>query len=274
MAAGERHDRYKKGKLSAKTIKNYTAFISVVFEFAKRQQVITFNPCSTVTLPKDEYKEKEIYTVEEIQQILELLYQEDKKNFQFVVYFVLAVYTGFRRGELLGLEFKDIDYDRQIVSVKRTSNYTKSKGLYSDTPKTKNSYRTLRLPLELINLLRQYQAHQAEYAESLGNQWHDNDRLFTQWNGLPMFTNSPSLYFGRFCERHGLRYLNIHSIRHLNASIQVLAGVDVKAIQISLGHSQASTTLNLYCHAFQQAQALAMDGIVNVIGLPQRQLLN
>jgi site-specific recombinase XerD len=52
------------------------------------------------------------------------------------------------------------------------------------------------------------------------------------------------------------------------------AGIDVKAVQNSLGHSLASTTLNLYCHAFQQAQALAMDGIVNVIGLPQRQLLN
>jgi site-specific recombinase XerD len=120
-----------------------------------------------------------------------------------------------------------------------------------------------------MQMLREHKERQKVYADSLGNKWEEHDRLFTQWNGKPMSTNAPSLYFERFCTRHGLKFLNIHSMRHLNASIQIFAGIDVKAVQISLGHSQASTTLNLYTHAFQAAQAASMDGIVNVLGLPQ-----
>jgi len=261
--------KYREHKLSSKSIKNYVCFISGVFEYAKKKQVITFNPCSTVTLPREEIKEKEIYSVAEMQNILELLNHEDKKDFQFAVYFKLAVYTGFRRGEMLGLEFKDIDFDRQIISVKRTSNYTKEKGVYTDSPKTKTSYRTLKLPLEIMELLRHYKEHQAEYAESIGDLWEDHDRLFTTWDGKPMFITTPRHYFEQFCKRNGIRYLNLHSMRHFNASAMIQAGVDVKAVQNSLGHSVASTTLNLYCHAFQAAQAAAMDSIVGVIGLPQ-----
>jgi integrase len=271
LSTGERRDKYKKGKLAAKTIKNYIAFISTIYAHAIKMQVVSFNPCSTVTLPKDEIKEREIYSVEEVQRILELLYQEELKNFQFMVYFTLAIYTGFRRGELLGLEFKDIDTERQIISVKRTSNYAKGKGIYTDTPKTRTSYRTLKLPQVIIDLIMRYKTHQAEYAESIGDQWHETDRLFTQWNGKPMFTNTPSLFLGRFCERHGIRYLNIHSIRHFNASVQINAKIDVKTVSMNLGHSLASTTLNLYCHAFQAAQAASMDAIAGVIGIPAMQ---
>jgi integrase len=105
LETGERFDKYRKGALSAKTIKNHIAFISSVFEYARKMQVLSFNPCGSVILPKDraEEQQQEIYTVEETQNILELLCKEEKKNFHYTVYFLLAVYTGFRRGELLGL---------------------------------------------------------------------------------------------------------------------------------------------------------------------------
>jgi integrase len=278
MATGERLDRYRNGALSAKTIKNHIAFVSSIFEYAIKMQVVSHNPCRAVMLPKDRAEEVGIYTVEETQKIMELLTKEDKKNLHYVVYFLLAIYTGFRRGELLGLEHKDIDFERGIISLNRTSLYVK--GIFTDTLKTRTSYRTLKLPAEIMAILEQYKSHQAEYIESIGDKWETqikglddklvlNDRLFTQWHGLPMHPNAPSLFFGRFCKKHGLTYRKNHSLRHLNASVQIYAGVDVKAIQMNLGHSQASTTLNIYAKAFQAAQAVSMDKIVGVLGVPK-----
>jgi integrase len=279
MNEGERYDKYRKGKLSPKTIKNHIAFISSIFEHAIKMQVISFNPCKSVTLPKDTAQQLEIYSIEETQQILELLYQEPVKNLHYRVYFTLSVYTGFRRGEVLGLEWKDIDFSKQIISLNRTSLYTRDKGVFTDTLKTHTSYRTLRLPEEIMTILSDYKAHQTAYIESVGDKWVtqikglndeivDNDRLFTQWSGKPMFPNSPSLYFGRFCKRNGLTYRKQHSLRHFNASLQIGAGVDVKTVSANLGHSMASTTLNIYAKVFQSAQAVSMEKIVGVLGLP------
>lgn len=279
MSEGERYDKYRKGKLSAKTIKNHIAFISSIYEHAIKMQVISHNPCKAVTLPREKAQDVEIYSVEETQNILKLLFQEDRKNLHYVIYFTLSVYTGFRRGELLGLEWCDIDFDKQIISLNRTSLYTKDKGVFTDTLKTRTSYRTLKLPIEIMAILSDYKAHQAEYIKSIGDIWVeqikglddkmvDNNRLFTQWNGTPMFPNSPNLFFERFCKRTGITYRKGHSLRHFNASVQINAGIDVKTVQTNLGHSQASTTLNIYCKVFQAAQAASMDKIVDVIGLP------
>ena len=280
MGDGERLDKYRKGALSAKTIKNHIAFISSIYEYAIKMQVVSSNPCRAVVLPKNMAQEElQIYSVEETQEFLNLLYQEDKKNFHFVIYFMLAVYTGFRRGELLGLEWKDIDFDKQVISLNRTSLYTKDRGVFTDTLKTRTSYRSLKLPAEIMEVLKQYKEHQAKYIDTLGKKWVThikglgdkivvNDRLFTQWDGKPMFTNSPSLFFGRFCKRKGLTYRKGHSLRHFNASLQISAGVDPKTVSGNLGHSMVSTTLNIYCKQFQSAQAASMDKIVEILGLP------
>jgi len=282
MATGERLDRYRKGALSAKTIKNHIAFVSSIFEYAIRMQIVSSNPCRAVMLPKDKAKETKIYSIEETKRILELLCKEDEKNLHYTLFFFLAVYTGARRGELLGLEYKDFDFDREIVSFERASLYTRSKGVYTDTLKTSTSFRSLKLPTEIMDLLKRYRQQQSEHIKALGSQWVtqikgindvlcDNDRLFTKWHGEPMFPNSPSLFFERFCKRTGVTYRKNHSLRHLNASVQVLAGVDIKTIQQNLGHSQASTTLNLYAKMFQAAQAASMDKIVSVLGVPNIQ---
>ena len=83
--------------------------------------VVSDNPCTKVTIPKIEQKEKQIYTPDEVAKFLNLLNSEPLK---YRVFFNLAIYSGFRRGELLGLEWKDIDWESGVISVRRTSNYT------------------------------------------------------------------------------------------------------------------------------------------------------
>ena len=144
------------GKLSPKTIKNYIAFISAVFNYAVKMQMLSINPCKNVTLPPANPKEREVYTIEEVQHMLELFKNESDANLKYVIFFTLAAFTGLRRGELLGLEWKDFDWDNNLMTVVRTSEWTKERGIYTDTPKTKSSRRILKLPDELMQELKEY----------------------------------------------------------------------------------------------------------------------
>lgn len=252
-------------KLSAKTIKLHLSLISTIFDYAIKMQMVSSNPCKAVSLPSPDKKEREIYTLEEAQHILELFEKESEDNFKYVVFFTMAMYTGFRRGELLGLEWKDFDWENSTVTISRTSLWTKEKGIYTDTPKTRSSMRCLKIPTELVSLIQRYQVQQNAYKTTLGSKWIEHDRLFTQWNGKPMDPTAPYCYFKEFCKRNELRFCNIHSMRHLNATLLISSGVDVKTVQACLGHSEATTTMNIYLHTFQAAQAKAMDAVANAI---------
>ena len=197
--------------------------------------------------------------------MLKLFESESEANYKYTVFFTPAAFTGLRRGELLGLEWKDIDFENDLLRVVRTSEYTKEKGIYTDTPKTASSRRIIKLPHELTEKLRDFLAWQNDYKAKLGTKWVECDRLFTKTDGSPMGMRQPYRFFERFCERTGMRFVNIHSFRHFNASILIMNGVDVRTVQGCLGHSSATTTLNIYAHSFQEAQARAMDSVAGCI---------
>ncbi|MBP7188225.1 MAG: tyrosine-type recombinase/integrase [Ruminococcus sp.] len=202
--------------LAPKTIRHNLSFVSDVFSYAVKMGVVNDNPCSKVTLPKNNQAEKKIYTPEQVQRFLTLLNNEPLK---YRTFFNLMIYCGFRRGEMLGLEWKDIDWEHNVISVRRTSNYTASKGIYTDTTKTKKSQRSLKFPQSVMDLLREYKAEQDEEREKLGTKWQDYDRLFVKWDGRPMNNNTPYFWLKEFCEKHDLPFYGLHSFRHLFASL-------------------------------------------------------
>ena len=175
-------------KLSRKTIIHHLSFVSTVFGYAVKMGMLSINPCKNVTIPKGEAKEKEIYSVEEISKVFECLDKEDVLM-KYRVFFKLAVYSGFRRSELLGLEWKDIDWENNLISVRRTSNYVAGKGMYTDTTKTKKSQRTLKFSENVITMLSELKKEQELESERLGDKWVDTDRIFVGWDGKPMNTD-------------------------------------------------------------------------------------
>lgn len=254
---------FKTGKpLSRKTVVHHLSFISDVFSYAIQMGMLTDNPCSRVKIQQGEKKEKEIYTLEEVEQLFELL---ETAPLKYKTFFILAIYSGFRRGELLGLEWKDIDWDNQVISVRRTSNYTSDKGIYTDTTKTKKSQRSLKFPQCVMDLLREFKEEQDSDREKIGSKWQDHDRLFVKWDGRPMNNNTPYFWFNEFCEKNNFRFCDIHSLRHFYASALINKGVDAAAVSGALGHSVISTTTSIYCHVFQQAQARTGDAIAEVL---------
>ena len=255
------------GKLSTKTIKLYKSMISSILDYAVKMQMIKENPCKNVQIPRVTTPEKELYTIEEAQKLFELLKEESKHNYIYVCFYILAIYSGFRLGELMGLEWKDINFDTNVVTVNRTCLYSKERGHYTETPKTAQSMRSLKLSQDVMDVLKKWQSLQEIQRKKVGSKWIETDRVFTKWNGLTLDRSAPGRYFKKFCERTGMRYVSNHSWRHLNATLLINSGIDVKTVQSCLGHSVATTTLNLYCHTFQTAQAAAMDAVAEALPL-------
>ena len=197
--------------LSRKTLIHHLSFISDVLGYAVKLSMITDNPCSRVSVPKGTKKEKQIYSLSEVRQIFDLVENEPMK---YRAFFILSVYSGFRRGEMLGLEWKDVDWDSNVISVRRTSNYTKADGYFTDTTKTKKSQRSLKFPQEVMDLLNEWKSEQEHQARSIGNKWIETDRLFTKDTGEPMCTNMPYKWLQTLCERNDLPFYGIHSLRH------------------------------------------------------------
>ena len=171
---------------------------------------------------------------------------------------------------MLGLEWKDIDFEHNIISVRRTSNYTAERGTYTDTTKTKRSQRTLKISPYIMYILRQHKIEQDNEALRLGDKWVDTDRLFTKWNGEDMNNQTPYGWLKEFCEKNDLPFYGLHSFRHFAASSLISAGLDVTTVSGALGHCNSGTTLNVYSHMFQTAQARVSEAMDGAFGFLQK----
>ena len=253
--------------LSHKTMVHYLSFISTIIDYAIKMDMLTDNPCRRVTVPKGSKKDRRILTIEQTEEFIRLLNEAPQK---YRVFFMLDIYSGMRRGELLGLEWKDIDFDEGIIRIQRTSNYTKSRGIYTDTTKTEGSERWIKVPEEIVELLKTYRTVQDIDKSNLANQWIDTDRLFTQWNGWPMSPQTPYDWLRKFCKKHDFPFYGVHQFRHLHTSLLIGAGVDPTTVSGILGHSQVSTTMNLYSHMFKENQVKACEAVANSLGLTKK----
>lgn len=249
--------------LARKSVIHHLNYLSDVFSYALRQGMLESNPCTNIFVPKGPKKEKQIYTVDEMKELLKLAETEGTLNYR--TFITLAVYSGFRSGELLGLEWKDIDWKNNVISVRRTSYYTPTDGNFTDTPKTQRSTRSLKLPDVVFELLRKLKTWQEHNRRLYGTKWIESDRVFVTELGKPVFKGQPYKWHKSFTEHHGLRFCDIHSLRHFNATVLIQAGVDAATVSSALGHSSISTTTNIYCHAFQEAQARTGQVIASVM---------
>ena len=247
--------------LSYKTVKHYLSFISDVFRHAIECDLVSNNPCEYVKIPRTEtngQKPRDCYTIEELCTLYDLM-EEQNAPLKYQVFFNIAFFAGFRRGEVLGLEWKDIDWEQKSITVWRTSNYDPKRGIYTSSTKTKSSQRVGCYTDKLFELLRNYKDEQDQEKKKLGRRWIENDRLFTKWDGSPMFPTTPYCWLEDFCEDNDFRFCNVHSFRHSHASGLIAAGLDVPKVAADLGHSNNLTTMQIYAHEFQLAQAKPKD---------------
>ena len=216
-----------------------------------------------MTHPTKIREEPDIYSLDEAKKLLAVI--DEKAPTDYKLFFNLLAYCGIRRGEALGLEYHDVDFGSSVLSIKRTSNYRSGSGIYTDTPKTESSYRTLYIQPKIIELIKQLQSEQQIQADKCGDLWVQSDRLFVTWCGKPMHPNTPYTWLKRFCEGEGIPFKGLHSFRHFVATQAIASGIDVKSVSTMLGHSQTSTTLNIYAHAVQSTNEKALTSVANLL---------
>lgn len=239
-------DIQAEGKAHSTVIKVYTILHSF-FKMAYLGDMIDRNPMDKVERPKprkDEVKASGplAYTPSEVQKIVAGLEREPLK-WRTLVH--LLIDTGIRRGECCALQWKNIDFATGAVSIRGNLCYTKTKGVYLNTPK--NSHlRTVYVGERALALLRQLRVEQAKKSISA--------YVFTQEaSPEPMHPQSPTRYLKKFSVRYGVPDLHPHKLRHTFASIAITNGADIASVSEALGHSDKAVTLRMYTHADQES---------------------
>lgn len=253
-------------RLAAATIAKYHRVLSSMLTAAVQWQIILSNPCSRVKPPHVDYKEAPVLDEQQLAELIQCLNDEPIK---YRTAIMLILYTGVRRGELCGLNWSDIELDKGIVHITKALLYTPNKGVYEDTPKSKHSERVVNIPDDMVKLLKLYKVEQSKQRLSIGDQWQDSGKVFTTAYGAPMFPDTISSWFRKFIKRHNLPDAHIHTLRHVSATLLIAGGVDIATVSGRLGHANKSTTLNIYTHAIQSADAAAAEKLQNMLN-PQK----
>ena len=234
--------------LSGKTILEHHRLLRAMLHKAVYWQVIVSNPAERVQPPKAKKPKRKYYDDDQCKILLENLEQLDEEEIKYKTAIILTVFTGVRLGELMGLEWNDIDFRNGIVSINRSSQYLADTGVFTKVPKTESSIREVAIPDFVISLLEEYKLWYEEQKSLYGELWINSNRLFVQADGKPMHPSTISKWFVKFIGQIGLPVINFHGLRHTNATLLIAQNIDVAVVAARLGHAQITTTFNFYVH--------------------------
>lgn len=243
--------------LAPATIHSYHRTISSILERAVKWKCIPSNPAERAELPSLAGHKARYLDEPDAKRMLQLLQAEPIKWRAPIIFDLLS---GLRRAELLGLRWQDVNLDDGVVHIVQTSNYVSGKGVYTSTPKTEDSDRYLRVSRTAVLILLEYKRWQDDMRNKVGDAWEgtpEDDRIFTNEVGRPMFPTSITQWMGKFIKRSGLPPACVHSLRHTYASLLIADKTPLVIVASNLGHAQTSTTSNIYSHVIASAEAQA-----------------
>lgn len=247
----------KGSTLSPTTIQSYYAIINNILEHAVRWDYIAKNPNAKIPKPKRARSNIQCYTPEEVDQLVAVLVHEPIK-YQAVI--LLALDLGCRRGELLGLTWKDIDFKTGKVVINKTTQYAYGK-IFEKETKTENGDRVNYISKFTINILKSYKKEQLTRKMLLGSKWVNTNRVFTTDYGDNMHPDTPSMILKKVIEKYNLRPITFHGLRHTNVSLMISKGVQAQIISRKVGHSSVQVTDKIYSHFFEDE----FIGVANVM---------
>jgi len=241
--------------LTPSTVRSYHRVVSTMLSKAVKWGFIPYNPALNAELPKAERKEAAHLDKEDARRLLTLLHEEPIK-YRVMISFDLL--SGLRRGELLGLRWRDVDFVAETITIAQTSMYVKGRGVFVDTPKNQASVRPLKLSRSAFIMLREYQDWQTEQRGKCGDYWKETDgRVFTSEDGSLIHPDTLTKWFKAFVKRNGFPDVHLHSLRHTYASLMIAEGTPLVIVSKRLGHAQVSTTSNIYTHIIKSADEKA-----------------
>jgi integrase len=211
--------------------------------------VVSRNVAALVDPPRMEKKRVTALSAAQARAFLDCVKDQDDRHWPLLT---VAVMTGLRQAELLGLRWPDIDFTNRTVHVAHTIQRIEGEWHFVD-PKSKRSVRTLSLTDEAINALRAQRIRQADERLAAGSRWQERDLVFTSTVGTPLEPSNLNNRLHALLEVSGLPKKGMHSLRHCFASVLVSNGVSPRVVMEALGHSQISLTMDTYAHVMPAA---------------------
>ena len=230
-----------------------------VLEKAVVTQMIPHNPCKGVELPKNQKYQAQIYTTQEIKELLQVAEGTD-----MYLPLLLVCYIGFRRGELLALKWDHIDFDKGLIHIQSNRVVADSK-VSTKAPKSAAGKRSITVGSSILSELKLARAQYNSNKLAMGAAFTDSGLVVCQPNGKPFRPESMTQKWKRFVQKHGLKHIRFHDLRHSCATMMVEAGIDFKTVQTRIGHANISTTMDVYAHctpAMDQKAATKVDDIL------------
>ena len=252
----------KPGHIAPQTVKRYTTVLRSMLTMAYKMYYMDDDVglSRRLTFPKERYQEVDVFTIEEAKAILTAV-KTEPINIRLLI--EIALFTGMRRGEIVGLKWSDINLDKQCLSVKRSIYKPKGEKSIEKEPKSHSSIRTIAIPNCLCITLQEYKEYQNSYALSHGVAWQNLDYIFTDEFGNVMNPQTPTKQFSHFLVRHNIRHLKFHCLRHTSATLLLSNGCDIKTVSTRLGHSSIETT-DIYVHLLKEVDKKAITAFDNL----------
>ncbi len=239
--------------LASNTVYNIISVLKQSFKLAYTLELISKNPTQSIKLPKSKEKEVQALTRNEQKLLEEYCLKSNRQNY---IGIIICLYTGIRLGELLALTWNDIDFNKKLLYIKKTSYTLKHNNkniIVTDTPKTKKSNRVIPLPDKIINLL------------SICRNSSNSDFIISSYNNKMVDTRSYQRTFESILNKCKIKHYNFHCLRHTFATRALELGMDIKTLSEILGHTNVAITLNRYAHSLLEYKIQEMNKIAQIL---------
>lgn len=249
--------------LSPTSVHKVHEILSSIFSNALRWDLVPYNPCTKVVQPKYRSTKMTCYDEETSKRLINALLQKAPIKYKCLV--ILAILTGFRRGELVGLHWNDIDFKNHKISVKRSAYYLSDQPTSEKDPKTDLSTRTIAVPSICFDLLKQWRCEQSKMKLALGKSWKSSENIFTTNYGGIMNPATGPKWFSSFLAKNNFPHIRFHDLRHTFATLLINNNVDVKTVSHKLGHASTNTTLKFYVHDLESTDKASAELLENML---------
>ena len=254
--------RHRVSGLSRRSVQYHYRILSKALDDAIKLGLIVVNPCKAVSPPRPVHKDVPALDADDLYRLLGAI-----RDSSYYLFYHTLLFTGLRRGELLALQWQDLDLDLACIYVAHTLHKLDDGSIIIKEPKTSRGRRHVDLPPSLAMLLRQYKVEREAEHTIMGKALTEDDFVFSHMDGTPLNPNTVSHTFTKMVARAGLPHLRLHDLRHIHATMLLKAGIHPRIVQERLGHSSIATTLDIYSHTvpgLQKAAAERLDALLPV----------
>ena len=256
---------------SLAVLKKIKIYGSMILDYAVKMKVIYSNPMKDVLLPKkkdditSDDKDK-YYSKEELKQFLELV--ESEQDIKLTAMFRLLAYTGIRKGELQALNWDDIDFTNNMITVNKTLALNTDKKVVVQTPKSKSSIRSISIDEQTANILKRWKLKQRERFLMVGTRIKKYQPCFTEEiTNSYLYLNFMNANLKRICKKNEFKLIKVHGFRHTHCSLLFESGFTIQEVQDRLGHSDLKTTMSIYAHATEKQKDNMADKFAKFMAL-------